>query len=161
LRYITLDQGNLIYIRRDFHSKMTDQYTRLYIYRRIIQAKLFINTHFCDNLDLNNIASEAYFSKFHFIRLFKEIYGKTPHQYLIFVRIEKARLLLQTGHSVSEVCASVGFESLSSFSGSFKRMVGATPSAFLTEHELRKAQMKANPLHFIPGCIAHQSGWLK
>ena len=73
----------------------TEQYPKVYLYRRIVQAKLFIDNNYAENIDLDNISDEAYFSKFHFIRLFKNIYGKTPHQYLIFVRIEKAIELLK------------------------------------------------------------------
>src|SRR5258708_27542538 len=121
---------------------MTDeQYPKIYFYRRLVQAKLFIDTHYADKIDLDNIADEAYFSKFHFIREFKNIYRKTPHQYLIFVRIEKAMELLKAEMPVSEVCYSVGFESLSSFSRLFKRVAGVTPSGYLVRHQKIKAQM--------------------
>jgi AraC-like DNA-binding protein len=70
---------------------------KIYLYKRIVQAKLFIDANFAGDIDLDNIADEAYFSKFHFIRLFKSIYGKTPHQYLISVRIEKAKEFLKNG----------------------------------------------------------------
>lgn len=139
----------------------TEQYPKVYLYRRIVQAKLFIDSNYADNIDLNNISDEAYFSKFHFIRLFKKIYGKTPHQYLTFVRIEKAMLLLQAGETVSEVCFSVGFESLTSFSGLFKRLVGMTPSNYWTQQQQLKAQVLKTPFKFIPGCYAHQNGWIE
>lgn len=137
----------------------TEQYPKVYLYRRIVQAKLFIDNNYADNIDLNNISDEAYFSKFHFIRLFKKIYGKTPHQYLTFVRIEKATLLLKEGKPVSEVCYAVGFESLSSFGSLFKRTVGSTPSAFLEEQQQMKIQIAKTPLKFVPGCFVHQNGW--
>jgi AraC-like DNA-binding protein len=135
-------------------------YPKLYFYRRIVQAKLFIDAHFADNIELNNITDEAYFSKFHFIRAFKNTYGKTPHQYLIYVRIEQARELLKTGIPVSEVCYSVGFESLSSFSGLFKRMSGLSPSAYVAQQQNLQQQIKKTPLSFIPACFAGKSGWL-
>jgi AraC-like DNA-binding protein len=138
-----------------------EQYPKIYLYRRLVQAKLFIDTHYADNIDLNNIADEAYFSKFHFIRRFKKIYRKTPHQYLIYVRIQKAMELLKTGIPVSEVCYAVGFESLSSFSGLFKRMVGITPSEHLARHQKMLEQIASSPLSFIPACFAGKSGWLK
>ncbi len=139
----------------------TEQYPKIYLYRRIVQAKLFIDSNYADNLDLDNIADEAYFSKFHFIRLFKQIYGKTPHQYLTSVRIEKAMLLLQTDTPVSEVCYSVGFESLTSFSGLFKRNVGISPSTYLTQQQVIKIQINKTPLAFVPSCFAYQHGWIK
>jgi len=137
------------------------QYPKIYFYRRLVQAKLFIDSHYADNIDLGNIADEAYFSKFHFIRQFKNIYRKTPHQYLIFVRIEKAMELLKTGVAVSEACYAVGFESLSSFSALFKRTVGITPSAYLTRQQVIKTQIVKSPLTFIPGCFAEKYGWLE
>lgn len=138
-----------------------ENYSKQYLYQRIVQAKLYIDSNFSENLDVNNIADEAYFSKFHFIRLFKQIYGKTPHQYLTAVRIEKAMQLLKTEQPVSEVCFSVGFESLSSFSGLFKRSVGLAPSAFLLVQKQLKEQHAAQPLRFIPGCMARHQGWIK
>src|SRR3978361_1150681 len=99
---------------------MLDQYPKIYLYKRIVQAKLFVDNHFAENLELDNIADEAYFSKYHFIRLFKKMYGRTPHQYLIAVRIEKAVILLKAGTPVTEVCYEVGFESRSSFGRLFK-----------------------------------------
>lgn len=138
---------------------MNEQYPKIYWYRRLVQAKLFIDTHYTDNIDLGNIADEAYFSKFHFIRQFKSIYRKTPHQYLIFVRMEKAMELLKRGIPVSEVCYTVGFESLSSFSGLFKRTVGMAPSTYLLQQQKIKAQIVKSPLAFIPACFAEKSGW--
>jgi len=136
-------------------------YPRVYLYRRIVRAKLFIDNNYSENIDLDNIADEAFFSKFHFIRQFKKFYGKTPHQYLIVVRIEKAMELLRTDIPVSEVCYAVGFESLGSFSGLFKRIVGLTPSAYLLHQQQIKAQILKAPLNFIPGCFAEKKGWKK
>lgn len=110
-------------------------------------------------MDVSNISDEAYFSKFHFIRLFKKTYGKTPHQYLIFVRIDKAKNLLKAGNPVSDVCVSVGFESISSFSGLFKRTIGLTPSAYLGQHQQRQAAIAKTPLKFVPGCFIDNNGW--
>ena len=138
-----------------------EEYPKIYLYRRIVQAKLFIDNNYRDNIDLDNIADEAYFSKFHFIRLFKKIYGKTPHQYLMAVRIEKARQLLKANNTVSETCYCVGFESLSSFSGLFKRITGVTPSDFLAQQQQIKADVLKTPLRFVPGCFASQHGWLE
>jgi AraC-like DNA-binding protein len=137
----------------------TEQYPKVYLYQRIVQAKLFIDSNYSHKIDLDNISDEAYFSKFHFIRLFKKIYGKTPHQYLTFVRIEKATQLLRTGKPVSEVCHAVGFESLSSFGSLYKRIVGVTPSEFLEEQQQMKIQILKTPLKFVPGCFTYQNGW--
>ena len=91
-----------------------EQYLNVYLYRRIVQAKLFIDANYAENIDLDNISIEAYFSKFHFIRLFKNAYGKTPHQYLTTVRIDRAKQMLKLGKMVSFTCYSLVFESLGS-----------------------------------------------
>ena len=78
-----------------------EKYPKIYLYRRIVQAKLFIDKFHSEKIDLNNIADEACFSKYHFIRLFKSIYGKTPNQYLKEARIENAKELIKNGKSVT------------------------------------------------------------
>ena len=137
----------------------TESYPKVYLYRRIVQAKLFIDLHYMECIDVSNISDESYFSKFHFIRLFKKIYGKTPHQYLISVRVEQAKTFFKLNMPVSEVCQAVGFESPSSFSGLFKRIVGMSPSAFMEKEELVRRQKQHSPLSFVPGCFAEKNGW--
>jgi AraC-like DNA-binding protein len=140
---------------------MKEAYPKVYLYKCIVQAKLFIDLHFSENIDLENIADEACFSKFHFIRLFKNIYGKTPHQYLIKVRVDKAKLFLQQGISVTETCYRVGFDSATSFTGLFRQYTKQSPSIYQQNYFARQAKMNASPLAFVPACFAHQKGWLE
>jgi AraC-like DNA-binding protein len=93
--------------------------------------------------------------------LFKTVYGKTPHQYLTRVRIEKAKELLEQIFHISDVCFSVGFDSVSSFTGLFKRIYSETPSAYQRRYRLRQKKIKLNPLGFIPNCFAEHNGWEK
>jgi AraC-like DNA-binding protein len=134
-------------------------YPKVYLYRRLVQSKLFIDGHYADKIDLDNIADEAFFSKFHFIRLFKKIYSQSPHQYLTSVRMEKAMQLLKNGIPVTEVCFAVGFESLSSFTGLFKRRIGISPSAFQFQQQQIREQTTKAPLKFVPNCFAEAKGW--
>ena len=130
-----------------------------YLYRQVVRAKLFVDDHFAENLEIGKIASEAFLSRFHFIRLFKRIYRWTPHQYLTQVRIERAKELLRAGAQVSDVCYSVGFESETSFTGLFKRMVGRTPSAYRDRQHALRDEIARNPFRFIPGCFAEKSNF--
>lgn len=139
----------------------TAEYPKLYLYRRIVQAKLFIDLQYTSSLDVDNIADEACFSKFHFLRLFKSIYGKTPHQYLTHVRIQKAKELLRSGKSVTDTCYAVGFESQGSFSSLFKRNTGITAAAFSAMHISLNTKIATAPLEFVPGCFASEHGFLE
>ena len=105
-------------------------YPHDYLCDQIIQAKLYIDKHYADNINLHEISQAALFSKFHFIRLFRKNYGRTPYQYLTEVRIAKAKQLLKSDRTISEVCYSVGFTSITSFTGLFKKITGITPSEF-------------------------------
>ena len=138
-----------------------ESYESIYLYRRIVKAKLFIDEHYADRLNLEEISGQSCFSKFHFIRLFKSIYGKTPNQYLSKVRIDRAQLLLAGGHSVQDVTMAVGFESTTSFAGLFKKYVGHSPSAFQQKQEMKKVHLLQNPLAFVPNCFAETHGWVK
>jgi AraC-like DNA-binding protein len=124
----------------------------------VVQAKLFIDGNYAERIDAGEIANEACYSKFHFIRTFKSIYGKTPHQYLTSVRVEKAKEKLEHGVSVTETCFAVGFEGLGSFIGLFKRRVGITPAEYQQRRLDRKTEIGKEPLRFIPGCFAAQYG---
>ena len=141
--------------------KAESAYPKAYLYARIVQAKLYIDNHFSENIDLNNISGQANFSKFHFIRLFKMAYGKTPHQYLIKVRLDHARKMLKAGQSVSHVCSALGFESITSFTALFKKSSTTTPSAFQQEQILLEKDQHQKPLRYIPACFAFKYGWLK
>ena len=105
-------------------------YSKEYLTKQIIQSKIFIDDHFENNITLAQIACEAFISKFHFIRLFKNYYGRTPYRYLTEVRIKEAKKLLRKGVSIKNVCISVGFDSPTSFAGLFKKITGLSPVAF-------------------------------
>ena len=131
-----------------------DEYPRAYIYRQVVRAKLYIDAHYAEDIDLTGIASEAYFSRHHFLRLFATMYGTTPQQYRRRVRIEHARALLERGVSVTESCFEVGFESLSAFSTGFKALVGVRPSVYASQARLRQESERTQPLKHVPGCFS-------
>ena len=125
-----------------------------HIYKRIVAAKLFIDDHFHEPINLGHICREACFSRYHFHRLFTRIYRRTPNQYLRLKRMEHAeRLLADRSLSIMDVCNSVGFESIGTFSGLFKKEVGLAPNQFRHKLIHRKKKAIEFPAQFIPSCF--------
>ena len=126
----------MLYVHRDIGRQIARlpavrAVTRVELYRRLHRARDFMEAGLDQPLTIGQIAQEAWFSPFHFLRQFKEAFGETPHQYLTRRRLERAQHLLKTTEiSVTEICFAVGFESLSSFSGLFRQRVGVSPQRF-------------------------------
>jgi AraC-like DNA-binding protein len=113
----------------------------------LLRARDLIDREFAKPLDLDAMAREAGYSKFHFARSFAAAYGETPAAYLARRRVERAKDLLRGANlTVTEVCLLVGLESLGSFSSLFRRLVGTSPSNY------RAAQVRAGAAPPIPGC---------
>jgi AraC-like DNA-binding protein len=120
------------------------------IYRRLCCARALIDECCHLPLDLERISKEACLSRYHFLRLFRQAFRRTPHQYLTERRIQKAKELLAAAElSVTDVCFDVGFESLGSFSTLFRRHVGCTPIAY----RARMLDLKEFPQKQVPGCF--------
>lgn len=99
--------------------------------RRIRRAVELMHAHLDRDLQLEEIASAAYLSPFHFSRLFKKLTGATPHAYLAALRAARAQTLLaETDLSITEVSARVGYASPSHFTKAFRQATGLTPRAF-------------------------------
>jgi AraC-like DNA-binding protein len=127
------------------------------LYARIVRAKMFIDDNYSSAIDLDTLSKEACFSKFHFLRLFKKTYNKTPYQYLSQRRLEKAKEKLKTqAGSVIEICEEVGFESNTSFTSKFKAYTGETPAVFRLREMQTQMLMRDQPALFIPNCFSSQ-----
>lgn len=99
--------------------------------KRLRIATEFIRDQSRRDLSLGEIAAAVRLSPYHFIRLFKNATGQTPYQYLIAVRVERAKnLLAQSSQSVGEIAHSVGFDSHTRFAIQFRRATGLTPSEY-------------------------------
>ncbi|SDL97416.1 AraC-type DNA-binding protein [Catalinimonas alkaloidigena] len=101
---------------------------------RVRRAKQFMERQFSERILLDALCREAFLSKFHFLRLFKRLYGQTPYQYLTSVRIQQAKLRLRQGQPARAVCFAVGFDSVGSFTTLFRKMTGTTPGTFQRRH---------------------------
>jgi AraC-like DNA-binding protein len=124
------------------------------IYKKLVHAKVFIDEHFDSPIDLDAIAGEACISRYHFHRLFRRIYKRTPHQYLTSKRIDQARQILAAADcTVGEVCMRVGFESIGSFSMLFKKEIGVAPGEYRAALKLSRAMAEEQPRRVIPHCF--------
>ena len=111
-------------------------------------AKDLMDRCFAEPLSLDEVARRAGYSRYHFLREFREAYGETPRAYLTRRRIERAKDLLRSANlTVTEICHMVGFSSLGSFSARFAELVGSSPS------EYRRAAVDSDGPPQIPGCV--------
>lgn len=95
-------------------------------------VKDYINEHLHQDLKLADVAAIAQMSSYHFLRLFKQSLGVTPHQYILQSRINKAELLLRNSElSIADIAVRVGFCDQSHLTRYFKRQIGVTPKQFL------------------------------
>lgn len=105
--------------------------TKVEILKRLTLAKEFISSHYNKNIDLEDIAQSACLSVNHLLRTFKQAYGKSPHQYLIQVRIDRSKYLLKnTDYTLNEIVEIIGFECPSSFIRLFKSLNKITPGKY-------------------------------
>jgi AraC-like DNA-binding protein len=124
------------------------------VLERLDRARKFIDLCYDLPLDLEEISSHACFSRYHFLRLFRQAYNKTPHQYLIERRIERAKELLSRNElRVTDVCFEVGFQSPGSFSSLFHKSVGHPPVMFREKTRQTQAAKRR-----VPGCFLVMNG---
>jgi AraC-like DNA-binding protein len=117
--------------------------------RHLLRARDLVDSRYDEPLDLRTLAREAHVSPRHFSRSFRRVFGETPHQYLLSRRLERARHLLRTTEMpVAEICLEVGFTSVGSFTTTFTRQIGVSPTTF------RKAYGGPSEADRIPLCFA-------
>src|SRR5258708_38559188 len=99
--------------------------------RRMLRARDTMDRAFAQPVDVPALARVAHVSPAHFSRQFRATFGETPHRYLQRRRVERAmELLRETGRPVTEICFDVGFNSLGTFSRTFRAIVDESPSAY-------------------------------
>ena len=116
--------------------------------RHLLRAKDLIDARYREPLDVAALARAAHLSPAHFSRQFRRTFGETPHQYLLTRRLERAAALLRTtDRSVADICLTVGLTSVGSFTTSFGRSFGMSPTAY------RAAHPPASDRARIPTCV--------
>ena len=121
--------------------------------RHLLRAKDVADASYAEPIGVADMARAARLSQAHFSREFKRTFGESPHQYLLTRRLERAAALLRTTDwSVAEVCIAVGLSSIGSFTTSFGRMFGKSPTAY------RAAYPPAAALAQIPACYVRTYG---
>ena len=103
--------------------------------RHLLRAKDLIDARYREPLDVPALARAARLSTAHFSREFRRTFGETPHQYLLTRRLERAAALLRnTDRKVIDICLTVGLRSIGSFTTSFGRTFGMSPTAYRAAH---------------------------
>jgi AraC-like DNA-binding protein len=116
--------------------------------RHLLRAKDLADARYFDALDVNDLARAAGLSRAHFSREFRRAFGESPHAYLLTRRLERAAALLRaTDRSVADICFSVGLSSVGSFTTSFTRAFGITPTAY------RASFPPAADWAMVPSCV--------
>jgi AraC-like DNA-binding protein len=116
--------------------------------RHLLRARDLADARYADPLGVDDLARAAGLSRAHFSREFRRAFGESPHAYLLTRRLERAAALLRTtDRSVIEICFAVGLSSLGSFTTTFTRTFGRSPTAY------RAAFPPAAHLARVPACV--------
>jgi len=121
--------------------------------RHLLRAKDLADARYADSLSVDDLARAAGLSRAHFSREFRRAFGESPHAYLLTRRLERAAALLRnTDRSVAEICLSVGLRGIGSFTTSFTRTYGLSPTAY------RAAYPPAAQRAMLPACVVRFYG---
>jgi len=121
--------------------------------RHLLRARDLADARYFEPLGVDDLAAAAGLSRAHFSREFRRVFGVAPHAYLLTRRLERAAALLRTtDNSVAEICLNVGLTSVGSFTTSFSRTYGMSPTAYRARFPPARAQAR------IPGCVMRAYG---
>lgn len=116
--------------------------------RHLLRAKDLVDARYREPLAVPALARAAHLSTAHFSREFRRAFGEPPHRYLLTRRLERAAALLRnTDHSVANICLAVGLRSIGSFTTSFRRAYGVSPTAYRAAHPPASSRVQ------IPTCV--------
>jgi len=121
--------------------------------RHLMRARDLADRRYAEPLDVPELARAARLSPAHFSREFTRAFGETPHRYLLTRRLERAAALLRTtDRSVADICMTVGLRSVGSFTTSFGRVYGLSPTAY------RARYPPASDRARVPSCVLRAWG---
>jgi AraC-like DNA-binding protein len=121
--------------------------------RHLLRAKDLADARYREPLDVATLAEAAHLSPAHFSREFRRAFGEPPHQYLLTRRLERAAALLRnTDRSVADICLLVGLRSVGSFTTSFGKVFGMSPTAYRAAHAPAATRAR------IPTCVLQAYG---
>jgi AraC-like DNA-binding protein len=121
--------------------------------RHLLRARDLVDASYAEPLSVDDLAHAAGLSRAHFSREFRRVFGESPHAYLLTRRLERAASLLRTtDRSVVEICFEVGLRGVGSFTSSFTRTYGMTPTAY------RASFPPASQYALIPTCVLRAHG---
>jgi AraC-like DNA-binding protein len=121
--------------------------------RHLLRAKDLADARYFERIGVDDMARAAGLSRAHFSRAFRRAFGESPRAYLLTRRLERATALLRTtDRSVAEICFDVGLQSVGSFTTSFTRTYGMTPTAY------RASFPPAAAYAIVPGCVVRAYG---
>ena len=121
--------------------------------RHLLRARDLADARYAEPIGVDDMAAAAGLSRAHFSREFRREFGDSPHGYLLTRRLERAASLLRTtDRSVAEICLDVGLTSVGSFTTSFTRMFGASPTAYRAQFPPAAAWA------VVPSCVVRVYG---
>lgn len=133
-----LKKENSIY-ENELNRLYNDVLFRPEQYAQVRQSRKFMEENYCQRIELNDLANAAFMSRFHYVRIFQQMYGLTPRVYLRDLRISKAKSLIKQGLPVTQVCFEIGYESLPTFSAAFKKCTGYSPRQY---YQVQKSNLE-------------------
>jgi AraC-like DNA-binding protein len=121
--------------------------------RHLLRARDLADRRYAEPLEVGDLARAARLSPAHFSREFARSFGETPHRYLLTRRLERAAALLRTtDRSVADICMTVGLRSVGSFTTSFGRMYGLSPTAYRARYPPAAERAR------VPSCVLRAWG---
>ena len=125
-------------------------------YKKVCLGRDYLTKHYASCFDLGEVADYSCMSKYHFCRVFSEVFGESPYQYIAKIRIEQAKKLLITSKfSINDICEKVGYSSIGSFSVLFRKKTGMSPTQYRAKLWKLAKDPLTYPVQSIPLCYAH------